>query len=305
MKNKYYAFLFCKLFILQTIAQPVKTPDVPDGIDWMEDDERMKKGKIKEISEYEYQGGEKIKTGEYKFDVDGFLTEAKNFRNGVEHRSYTCEYSIGHNAHLSYIIKYHGEISVYMKSKCDIYGFEVETSRQKPDGTFAWEEKFKHYYNANKQIDSSFSVTDYGHKQKWIFKYDNKARIINVSCKADSNPEWNWKYSYDSVGHLINEYWWEIDEETKDSSMVANSDWLWDKEGKLLQQSGKGRGWKNISYVYSGDSLAIDMKRGAEFGPGEKYLLYNSPENGTVIRIKALDESGKLEDEKWFEYLYY
>ena len=145
-------FLFFNYHVVY--SQSLKTPTVEDGINWMEDDARMKKGKVKEIKEFKYYGTEKIQNAVYNFDTAGYMTDEKEFRNGAERYSRHIEYSINHNSMSRYIISYNGEKSTSLKYKCDIYGYALEILREGPDGTFVWEEKMRLTYTRKNKIET-------------------------------------------------------------------------------------------------------------------------------------------------------
>jgi YD repeat-containing protein len=143
----------------------------------------------------------------------------------------------------------------------------------------------------------------YGQKTESFYTYDKNGNMATTKELTEDNPEWNWEYTYDSLGRLIKEYWWE--KTGKDTAMVALSHWTWNIDGTILKEDGKGRGWKDIYYERKGDTLKIDFSRGAEFGPSYKYKMHLTSDKKLVDYMLQTSPKGWKEEELWYEYIFY
>lgn len=304
--NHYHLFLAltgCILVSTAAFTQAVKTPSVRYLAEWKEDPEMMRKAGVKEMREFEVKKTGRVMSGFCTYDKEGYITSEIAYNNGQEIRKLVYEYSLYHHAWTKYEFFISGKKSTSRRSVCDKNGYETESFFEKPDGSFESESKTVHYYNKNNLVDSSIGQMGI-FKYSWHFKYNDAGKMTEVKSKNPFNPDWHWKYTYDSTGRLIYEYWWEVNRK-KDSAKVAHSAWEWDTNGRLIKQTGEGRGWKEINCTWAGDSVVVDMKQGSEFGPPEKHVIWFSPQNGTVTRMRSYNETGKLESDKWYEYLFY
>lgn len=297
----------CLLFILiaqHVFSQAVKLPSVPDLINWKEDNSLMDKANVKECREFEINRTGRAMTALFLYDKEGYLTEEKNYRSGVEIKKCIYEYSSSHHALTNYVVIYNGKKSISQRKKCDDNGYPLEVMSEAPDGSYIIDTKMSHFYNSKNLVDSSHGNASQ-FKFKWYYFYDNSGKIIGAKNLTAFYENLNWKFNYDSTGNLVNEIYWEIKRKTKDSIAIYGCNWTLNKEGKLLNQKREGRGWKEVDYDYKGDSITVHLIQSPELGPSEKHVIYISPKDATITRMRSFNGEGILENDKWYEYVYY
>lgn len=300
---KYFRILPICLFLLPSVSvsQVVETPHGPNLIDWQKDHERMKKAKVKMVKIYANEIGKKILSESIEFDTMGYITKEITMRNGTPYSTETTDWTEGYNSYQIYREE-NGKKYCFRKENYDSHGYTTETYLGQPDGSFDLQGIYSYNYNTNGSVNHSMQDW-YGQKTESFFTYDKMGKMITAIDVTENNPEWNWEYTYDSVGRLIKEYWWE--KEGKDTSMVAWSRWTYADDCRILKEEGKGRGWNDINYDWSNDTLKIDFNQGPEFGPSYNFVFQLSKDKKLVTHMETFTKKGWKEEEKWYEYEFY
>lgn len=299
--KKFIFIIFITLFHFESFSQSVENPLGPNLIDWQNDHVRMKKAKVAQARAYVYENGKQIMKQLYDFDTMGYIIKEVEMRNGKTHFFETLEW--GPNYHSNQIYRQDGDkIFCFRKEEFDSHGHTTATYYGTNDGSFELQGSYVYNYNPDGLVDH-VKGNWYDQKRESFYTYDAKGRMTKARELTQNNPDWNWEYSYDSLGRLIKEYWWE--KEGKDTSMVGISHWTWNPDGTIQKEVGKGRGWNDINYEWKGDTLKIDFSRGAEFGPSYKYKMQLSSDKKLVNYMLQTSPRGWKEEELWYEYSFY
>ncbi len=301
MKN-FSLISICLLFIPWTsISQVKETPDGPNLIDWQDDQQRMKKAAVKKVSIYSDAKSRETPDLVFQFDTSGYIISQISYSKGDVYSHYDFEY---HTNHYSYNrFKYEdGKRYCDYKNVADGNGNSIQSFYGQPDGIFDKQTDYTYFYNTTQQVTSIIGKFQ-THKSEFYYTYTATGMIKSIKQIEEYNPNWYWQYSYDSLDRLIKEYWYE--EEGKDTSLVALSYWVYDNEGRILKEEGKGRGWNDINYEWSSDTLKIDFSQGEEFGPSYNYVFQLSKDKKLVTHMETFTKKGWKEEEKWYEYEFY